>query len=563
MMHRFLTPVFLTLLLLFVIDVNKGEAQQRTPQPTVEVCSPVMLQAVESANRRCRSLDTNQMCYGNALAEARSQPGISNFEFSKPGDVIDLETLSTLRLSATNPANNQWGIVLMQVHAEVRNLGRDDVTLLLFGDVDIENQYQDFSDGVPANVNVGNDVLNIRRSPGIDSPIIERLEEGIEVRVIDGPRVADDLTWWNIRVNGMTGWAVDNVDGEQTLIFSTIGRLVPGGRATVFVTESDNLRMRNGPGLSYERIDGLPNETRVTITDGPTRADGYRWWKIRTNDGQEGWAVDFVDGLPTLTTNAQGPRFGPMQAFTLNSSATDLLCDTIPNGILIQTPEGEGEVRFLVNEVAVQMNATVYVEAQTSNEMTINVLEGRARVEAGGVGRLVPEGARVSIPINNTYEITGPPDRIEAYDEAAMGRLPLGALKRPITPARAGTGITAGLGQGDVQITLTWDNDADMDLSVTEPNGDTIGYFDRISRTSGQLDVDSNFPCGSNLGSVENIYWPLDESPNGRYQVRVNQYSNCGDGRANWTLTVRVEGEVVIQEEGQGNQGSGTYSFNR
>jgi hypothetical protein len=34
-----------------------------------------------------------------------------------------------------------------------------------------------------------------------------------------------------------------------------------------------------------------PGDT-VTIIEGPVEADGYTWWKMKTSDGLEGWAVE-------------------------------------------------------------------------------------------------------------------------------------------------------------------------------------------------------------------------------------------------------------------------------
>ena len=134
----------------------------------------------------------------------------------------------------------------------------------------------------------------------------------------------------------------------------------------------------------------------------------------------------------------------------------------------------------------------------------------------------------------------------------------VGGQSTPQQPAPTATPPVV-LGTREVQLTLNWDNQADMDLAVVEPNGETTSYSSRLSSTGGQLDVDSNYPCGSNLYSVENIFWPTNGAPSGSYTVRVNQYSACGGGDANWTLTVRVNGQVVMTQQGTG--GTTEFSF--
>ena len=114
--------------------------------------------------------------------------------------------------------------------------------------------------------------------------------------------------------------------------------------------------------------------------------------------------------------------------------------------------------------------------------------------------------------------------------------------------AAASSGVL--LGSGDVQITLFWNNLADMDLIVQEPNGNEIYFGDPVSPDGGQLDVDSNYPCGENTNFAENIYWPTGQAPTGSYLVAVNQYDTCGVGDAAWTLVVRVEGNVVLTRSG-------------
>lgn len=106
------------------------------------------------------------------------------------------------------------------------------------------------------------------------------------------------------------------------------------------------------------------------------------------------------------------------------------------------------------------------------------------------------------------------------------------------------------LGTGDVQATLIWSGDSDMDLHVVEPNGEETYFSSKESSTGGLLDHDDIPSCGVETGShVENIFWPEDAAPPGEYIVYVHFYNACVDGSSQSVqLTVRVDGVVVISE---------------
>ncbi|HYN88710.1 MAG TPA: hypothetical protein VER55_09275, partial [Ardenticatenaceae bacterium] len=76
------------------------------------------------------------------------------------------------------------------------------------------------------------------------------------------------------------------------------------------------------------------------------------------------------------------------------------------------------------------------------------------------------------------------------------------------------------LGTGDVQVTLRWDNPADLDLHVVDPAGEEISYGHPVAQSGGQLDVDANIGCQDDL-RVENVFWPSGGAPTGTYQVEV------------------------------------------
>lgn len=71
----------------------------------------------------------------------------------------------------------------------------------------------------------------------------------------------------------------------------------------------------------------------------------------------------------------------------------------------------------------------------------------------------------------------------------------------------------------DVLITLTWNNDADLDLHVIDPFGEEIWFNNTISESGGILDIDDLDGFGP-----ENVSWPVGGAPTGEYNVYVHHY---------------------------------------
>ncbi|MCB9450470.1 MAG: SH3 domain-containing protein [Anaerolineaceae bacterium] len=67
------------------------------------------------------------------------------------------------------------------------------------------------------------DRLNMRLSPGLDAPVVARLDSGARLTIVDGPRTVSGFVWWKVRAaNGVEGWAVESVEEDgvrlQTLL---------------------------------------------------------------------------------------------------------------------------------------------------------------------------------------------------------------------------------------------------------------------------------------------------------------------------------------------------------
>ena len=100
----------------------------------------------------------------------------------------------------------------------------------------------------------------------------------------------------------------------------------------------------------------------------------------------------------------------------------------------------------------------------------------------------------------------------------------------------------AGAKQGALQVSLIWPTNkiCDLDIHLTEPNGNVISYMNKISASGGELDID----CVSCPTCIENIYWPSSTgAPAGQYGVRIDDYSIM-------PTTLPVDYTVIVQTAG-------------
>jgi hypothetical protein len=144
----------------------------------------------------------------------------------------------------------------------------------------------------------------------------------------------------------------------------------------------------------------------------------------------------------------------PMQAFYLKTGAGDSQCAEAPeSGMLVQTPEGVGEVSFNVNGVDVQMGSTVFFQSEPTEGMTVSTLEGAAYISAAEETTAILPGSWARVPVSQRLvpmrvmgggstiaaliEASGKPEAPKSYEGqfSLMQSLPLGILERPIEMA--------------------------------------------------------------------------------------------------------------------------------
>lgn len=104
--------------------------------------------------------------------------------------------------------------------------------------------------------------------------------------------------------------------------------------------------------------------------------------------------------------------------------------------------------------------------------------------------------------------------------------------------------------KGSVAVSLIWDHADDdgkrndLDLWVTTPSGERVGYSHRRSVCGGELDVDRQQGASE---PVENIVW-TDKAPVGEYRVQVHNYSSNHQGTMPFSVMIVKDGKGESHE---------------
>ena len=120
------------------------------------------------------------------------------------------------------------------------------------------------------------------------------------------------------------------------------------------------------------------------------------------------------------------------------------------------------------------------------------------------------------------------------------------------------------VGTGDLEITLSWDTPADLDLHVVDPNGDEIYFLQEMVDSGGELDLESGGRCSPYDTMNEHVAWTGGTPPPGVYLIRVHYWSDCGAPETNYVVNVSLNGVTrtihgMLEGPGEerGGRGSG------
>ncbi len=280
--------------------------------------------------------------------------------------------------------------------------------------------------------------VTLEATPRDDAPAFTFEQAGdvvdvanIETLQLSSMSLTDET--WGIALMLLQANLPDTLPGQNVtvLLFGDVAMTNAVDELTELeVTANANVNIRLRPTTTENNVIASLSRGETVIANG--RLEDSSWLRIvlDTETGELGWvSADFVSSeadLETLTVVEGGaPLYAPMQAFYFASAIGDSQCAEAPDsGILVQTPQGAGEVNLRVNEVDIRLGSTIYLTAG-GGVMTVSVVEGRAELSSNGVTQTVPAGTFAEIPLDSNGLGDGAPTFPQPYNLRDMQALPV------------------------------------------------------------------------------------------------------------------------------------------
>jgi hypothetical protein len=244
--------------------------------------------------------------------------------------------------------------------------------------------------------------------------------------------------------------------------------------------------------------------------------------------------VDDASATISLVNDQLGAGSSDGPALTVDSSAT-----VVNGGSIQQTVSSESEftvLRIAVEELLPPAGASPDATPSEGAEESPEPVATSTGAPGRGYQQVTLSAPTTSVTVVVTIPQALPGQDFVLYFAAANGDGPQGLFAPQNVQAIA-------VGTGDVQISVSWDVDSDLDLHVVDPNGEEIYYGTTSSSTGGALDLDSNADCTIDGVRNENITWGDDSAPSGNYTVRVDLYKSCDVTPTHYVVTIQAKGQ--------------------
>lgn len=237
-------------------------------------CTAVVQQALRAVGDNCEGLGRNAACYGyNSVGATFLQDVDENF-FTLPADRAEIGIIESIRTTPLSLNDNQWGIAVMRVQANLPNtIPGQGVLFMLLGETSVTNAVAQDAAFVPVEpVMVTSTVnANVRSGPSTRNNVLFAVGVGTSLAA-DAQNPAGD--WLRITYGDRVGWIFGElVTGADTSTLPVIDETSVGPMQAFYFTtgigetlcaEAPDVLLIQGP--ENITVDLTANEANISIS---------------------------------------------------------------------------------------------------------------------------------------------------------------------------------------------------------------------------------------------------------------------------------------------------------
>jgi murein DD-endopeptidase MepM/ murein hydrolase activator NlpD len=160
--------------------------------------------------------------------------------------------------------------------------------------------------------------VNVRDEPSLSGDVLTGIPDGDIVQIMDGPVTDDDgNTWYKITNGDVTGYAsaewleiATGPDADGVIADFSVDDWV-----RVSTDDKSGLNLRSDASRSSDVIDGLGENARLLILDGPTLDDdGQPWYEVN-HFSETGWVIGtFIESSSEPSYSSSYSTLAPAEA---------------------------------------------------------------------------------------------------------------------------------------------------------------------------------------------------------------------------------------------------------
>lgn len=171
-----------------------------------EACPALVEEALNALGENCGELGRNSACYGYDQVDSTFTISVEDDYFSQPADRAELVTLASVRTAALNLEEEEWGVAVMNVQANVPNtLPGQAVVFVLMGEAEVQNAVaaeEVTPEVAPVTVRVAVSA-NVRSGAGTNTNIVGGAAAGT---TFQADAVNEERNWVRIIYNNRVAW---------------------------------------------------------------------------------------------------------------------------------------------------------------------------------------------------------------------------------------------------------------------------------------------------------------------------------------------------------------------